>query len=195
MPRRKRQLSKTGFYHWINRGINHKKIFHREKDFKKFLSLIADHKDELGIKLYHYCLMSNHVHLLLYAEDTQKLAKFSHFIQRRYTYYYCKNYKWRGQLFRRVYRSLGVDKDTYLLECGRYIERNPLRAKMVQKVEDYLFSSYSFYLGNEKTRLLTRSPAYLALSEQPNKRKKLYAEYVSQDRAYDQIVDELLLKS
>src|SRR3989338_8058277 len=120
MPRRKRQLSKTGFYHWINRGINHKKIFHREKDFKKFLSLIADHKDELGIKLYHYCLMSNHVHLLLYAEDTQKLAKFSHFIQRRYTYYYCKNYKWRGQLFRRVYRSLGVDKDTYLLECGRY---------------------------------------------------------------------------
>ena len=196
MPRRKRIPSPTGVYHWINRGVNQKKIFHVNKDYDFFLGLLAEHKDPLGIQIYHYCLMSNHVHLLLWADSPQVLAAFSQYVQRRYAYYYCKVYHWKGQVFQRMYKSLPIDKDTYLLECGRYIERNPLRAHMVERVEQYPYSSYFYYNTQPPSNsVITPSPAYLGLSDFQEERQELYANYVSSGRAYEDLVDSALLKS
>ena len=194
MPRRKRLQGQTEFYHWINRGINQEKLFHKTLDFERFLSLIKEHSRQFEIKLFHYCLMSNHAHLLISSNDLESMAKFSQYIQRRYAYYYCKTYKWRGQVFQRMYRSIPIEKDSYLLECGRYIERNPVRANIVKLPEEYPYSSYCFYAFGKKGDILELSPAYLGISDNPKIRQGEYRAYVGQDRLYEKIVDEAILK-
>ena len=195
MPRRKRTESSTGFYHWINRGVNQRKLFHKSEDFKYFLSLVSEHKNDSLIELYHYCLMNNHIHLLLKAPRIADLAKFSQYIQRRYTYYYCRVYRWKGQLFQRMYKSLPIQKDEYLLECGRYIERNPVRARLVSHAKDYPYSSYGHYAFGNKEAILVSSPAYMAIAHDDAERRRLYQEYVETSRAYEAIVDGALLSS
>ena len=119
MPRKRRQPSPTGIYHWIVRGMNRKKIFHSTPDYECFLSLIREHKSTHEVLVYHYCLMTNHVHLLLQAPNLERLAQFSQVLQRRYAYYYCKVYQWQGSVFQRGYKSFPIDKESYLLECAR----------------------------------------------------------------------------
>jgi putative transposase len=193
MPRSKRVESKTGIYHWINRGINQKKLFHKKDDFEFFLSLVGEHKNGEGIDIYHYCLMSNHIHLLLRSPDMKALASFSHYVQRRYAYHYCRNYKWRGQVFQRMYKSLPVEKESYLMECGRYIERNPVRANLVKKAGEYPYSSFNFYAHSKPDSIITASPMFLALSNSLKIRNEQYKAYVSDGRAYEEILDGALL--
>ncbi len=193
MPRGPRLESSTGYYHWINRGVNQKKLFHFKDDFKAFLDLVQQYKERFDVSLFHYCLMTNHSHLLIKSQDIQALFHFSYYVQRRYAYYYCKAHKWRGQVFQRMYKSIPIDKDTYLLECGRYIERNPLRAKLVKSAEQWPYSSYSFYAIGRKNDLITESPAYLEIASESIQRQALYREYVNQERAYENIVDQALI--
>ena len=128
MGRKRREASPTGFYHWIVRGMNKKCLFHDDDDYFRFQDLILEYRDTCQIKIYHYCFMTNHIHMLLKAETLEELARFSHYVQRRYAYYYCGKYQWNGSVFRQGYKSLVIDRDEYLLECGRYIERNPVKA-------------------------------------------------------------------
>ncbi|MDD5226608.1 MAG: transposase, partial [Candidatus Omnitrophica bacterium] len=186
MPRKKREPSPTGIYHWIARGINRKNLFHAPADYAFFLNLLAQCGEEFNVQIYHYCLMSNHVHLLSYAADLKNLILFSHFVKRKYAYYQSKIYKNQGATFERMYRSKPVDKDVYLLECARYIDRNPLRAGMVQHPEQYRYSSYAFYADGKKNDLITYSPAYLGLAGDETDRRRLYAEYVTRPRPQEE---------
>ena len=195
MARGPRKESSTGYYHWINRGVNQKKIFHFENDFHAFLNLVREYKSRFDINLIHYCLMTNHIHLLIKATDRTSLFRFSYYIQRRYAYYYCKTYKWRGQVFQRMYKSLPIEKESYLMECGRYIERNPVRSQLIKHVSEWPYSSYAFYAYGSPNDLLTESPMYLEMAPMAEKRQFFYRDYVDQDRAYDQIVDKALLLS
>ena len=192
MPRHKRIASETGFYHWINRGINQKKIFHKAGDFRCWLKLVEEHRSDYGVRLHHFCLMSNHIHLLLSCGEIRDLSRFSCMIQRRYAYYYCKTYQWHGQVFQRMFKSLPIENDSYLLECGRYIERNPVRAHLAKRPEDYLFSSFRHYAYGEELKCLEPSPAYLALGQTPVNRRERYQSYVSSERPYDKILDRVL---
>ena len=193
MPRGPRQESSTGYYHWINRGVNRKKLFHRKEDFIAFTGLIREYKAILEVDLIHYCLMSNHIHLLIRTKNLNSLFRFSYYVQRRYAYYYCKTHKWSGQVFQRMYKSLPIDKDIYLLECGRYIERNPFRAKLVKSIDEWAYSSYSFYAYGNKNDLITESPLYERLATSSARRQILYQEYVNQERVYENIVDQALM--
>ena len=193
MPRGPRPESATGYYHWINRGVNQKKIFHYKDDFIVFLDLVKEYKERFKIQLFHYCLMTNHIHLLIRANNRESLFGFSYYVQRRYAYYYCKTCKWRGQVFQRMYKSLPIEKESYLLECGRYIERNPIRSKLVKTTAEWPYTSYSFYAYGQDNNLLSKSPMYLEMSSSDKKRQVLYQEYVNQDRAYDELVDKILI--
>lgn len=193
MPRKKREESPTGVYHWIARGMNKRKLFYGGGDYEQFLGLLGEYKKLYSIEIFHYCLMTNHVHLLLKALTIKDLSGFSHYVQRRYAYYYCKVYKRTGSVFQRGYRSFPIDKDEYLLECGRYIERNPIRAKMVRRPEDYVHTSYRFYTSEEKNDLLTYSPAYFGLSTQQEQRERIYADYVCQERIQEEMMARGLL--
>jgi|SRR3989344_2631806 len=193
MPRKRRQESLTGVYHWIVRGMNKKDLFHHAKDYERFKALLLEYKNTYQVLIYHYCLMTNHVHLLLHVPELKQLSKFSHYIQRRYAYYYCGKYKWTGSVFQRGYRSLAIDRNEYLLECGRYVERNPLRAKLVQDLEQYAYSGYRYYVYGRDDKLITSSPAYLGLSDDIKERCLIYAKYVRENRLQEEMMEKGLL--
>lgn len=182
MPRKPRQISPAGVYHFISRGVNKKHLFHCRDDYEYYLCLLKEYSERLAIKIYHYCLMPNHTHLLIQVDDVTSLSRFGHFVQRRYAYYYCKNHHWSEQVFRKRFISLPVEDDQYLLECGRYIERNPLKTKLCSDPKDYPYTSYSFYGHNKPNVLITSSPAYLGLSPRQEERAVIYQNYVMQPR-------------
>ncbi|MCG3177193.1 MAG: hypothetical protein MOGMAGMI_02161 [Candidatus Omnitrophica bacterium] len=182
MPRKTRQESPTGIYHWISRGIHRKKIFHRQEDFRYFLGLVKDLKVIYSQKIHHYCLMDNHVHMLVYSPSLENLSLFSHFLARKYAYYYCGQYKWIGPLFQGRYKGIPVDDEKYLLECGRYIERNPIKAQLALRAQDYPYSSFQEYAGDTESGVVDPSPAYLALDDRQEVRQRMYEHYVNTDR-------------
>jgi putative transposase len=186
MPRNKRIESPSGVYHWIARGVNRKKLFRQFKDYDHFLFLVADNATQYQIKIFHYCLMTNHVHMLIHAKDLKNMIAFSHYLKRLYAYYQSKTYKITGSTFERMYRSKPVHDDIYLLECARYIDRNPLRANMIKSLGEYEYSSYLTYAEGIPNKLITLSPAYIALASTESERQRFYADYVSQSRPQEE---------
>ena len=145
MPRKKRETSSTGIYHIILRGINRQRIFEDEQDYYKFIQTLKDAKKESGYELYGYCLMSNHIHLLL-KEGQETLATAFKRIGVRYVYWYNWKYQRRGHLFQDRYKSEAVETTDYFLAVLRYIHMNPVKAKLVKSPEEYEWSSYKEYM-------------------------------------------------
>lgn len=194
MPRGPRSFSSTGIYHWIVRGVNKQIIFRKDSDYQRFCSLIAEYKLDLAVDILHYGLMSNHVHMLLRSDDIRSLSVLSHFVLRKYTDYFCRTYKWTGGLFQRPFKSFKVEDETYLLECGRYIERNPLKAGLARHIEEYAYSSYNYYAYGRKDPLITRSPAYETLDADQSVRQKIYRNYVETTRPNEAALEKELLR-
>lgn len=189
MGRRNRILVDGGVYHIINRGHNRYKVFNSLDDYKTYKDIIRRYKKCFEFDLFHYCFMPNHIHMLLRISKGVELPRLMQAITQAYAKYYKKQYKFIGNLFQGRYKSPYIDKDEYLLECGRYIERNPLRARIVGDLTQYYFSSYNFYAGDREDDIITINPLYEALSCDPAKRKQLYKEYLLQERPYENIVD------
>lgn len=177
-----RQMSSCCTYHFISRGVNKMDLFHTPQDYERYLRLIAEYTAKLEIKIHHYCLMSNHAHFLLNATELGNLSKLAHFVQCKYAYYYRSTYNWTGQVFKRSFVSKPIENDTYLLECGRYIERNPLKAGLVNSPEIYRYSSYGFYAYGSPDPVVTETPVYADLSKNLNERQAAYRLYVTQNR-------------
>ena len=192
MPRKTRQESPTGVYHWITRGYLKKDVFRAKDDFGKFLELLKEYQPVYSIGIYHYCLMHNHAHLLVKAPSKEALSRFSHFVKRRYAYYYSKSYAHAGPSFEKRFIAIPVDCEAYLLECGRYIERNPVRAGLVKHPLDYPYSSFTWYMGETPSSVLIASPAFLALADEPIERTKQYEQYVIELRPQEEFAKPLL---
>ena len=186
MPRKKREESATGIYHWIARGVNRKDFFHQKNDYTTFLEFLALFAHQFDVKVYHYCLMTNHVHMLIHTSSLKSMVTFSHYLKRKYAYYQSEKYKVSGATFERMYRSKPVHQDTYLLECARYIDRNPLRAGCVLHIDDYPYGSYLAYAKGVPDKLITFSPAYLGLATQAKERQNIYALFVSKSRPQEE---------
>ena len=194
MPRKPRQASPSSVYHWITRGVNKKQLFHNLCDYRYYYQLLLECALEFDTHIHHYCLMPNHVHLLLRASELNLLSKFSHCIARRYAFYYSSRHNWEGQVFQRSYKSLPVENDSYLLECGRYIERNPVRAKIVEDPAEYAFSSYARYAFSKTDKLIITSPAYLDMAKTEASRNFHYRRYVTETREYEKLIGKWMSK-
>ena len=141
MPRESRKISETGFYHVIIRGVNKEKIFIDDEDRKTFLRLLKYYKTELDCKIHSYCLMTNHVHLLI--EDQQlNIGELMKNITCVYAGEFNKKYERVGHLFQDRFKSQNVENQNYLLRLIRYIHRNPEKAGIC-KTRDYEWSSYN----------------------------------------------------
>ncbi len=138
-------------YHITSRGNEKRDIFLDNNDRIKFLDILEDYHERYGILIHSYVLMDNHYHLIL---ETPKgnLLKVMHGINGGYTGYFNRRHGRVGHLFQGRYKGIIVDKDTYLLELGRYVHLNPLRAKMVERPELYEWSSYPAYIGKQKQK-------------------------------------------
>ncbi|CAN5596726.1 transposase [soil metagenome] len=146
MARKRRLEVEGGLYHLITRGVDRRDIFHSPEDHRRFLSMLADLKGKLPFYLYSYCLMTNHIHLLI-ERMTDDVGRIMHRLLTGYSQYYNRKYRRTGHLFQGRHRAILCQSDAYLAELVRYIHLNPVRAKMVDAVEQYPFSSHLAYLG------------------------------------------------
>ena len=145
MPRQARRLGSSGYYHVIMRGIDRQTIFEDEADFRKFLSILKRCRREECVTVCAYCLMSNHVHLLINS-ITGNLSRFLKKVGVHYVSYFNSKYERVGHLFQDRFQSEPVEDETYLLTVFRYILRNPEQAGLCT-ARDYPWSSYHLY-GN-----------------------------------------------
>jgi REP element-mobilizing transposase RayT len=149
MPRRARKKSRSGIYHIVLRGINKQLIFEDDQDYQKFLETIKAHKEASGYKIYAYCLMSNHIHLLM-KEGRESLGIAFRRIGATYVYWYNWKYSRRGHLFQDRYKSEAVEIDRYFLTVLRYIHQNPTKARIAKEIQAYPWSSYREYTKKQE---------------------------------------------
>ncbi len=130
------------------RGINKQEIFSSNKDFEKLIDIISDVKDFCKVQIYAYCMMKNHVHLFLREEESGGVSDFMKRVLSHYAGWYNFKYERTGHLFANRYKSIPVEDDSYFLTLARYIHQNPLKVGIVEKLQDYPYSSYSDYVRN-----------------------------------------------
>ena len=146
MPRQARRKSESGIYHIMLRGINKQVIFEDEEDNLKFLETLKNYKAISGYKIFAYCLMSNHIHLLLKVEK-ENLDLIVKRIASSYVYWYNWKYRRSGHLFQDRFKSEPVEDDAYFLTVIRYIHQNPIKAGLSKSIDGYKFSSYNEYIN------------------------------------------------
>ena len=143
------RLDMAGFHHVVNRGVEKRTVFINEEDYKYFLDLICAGCLEYNINVHSYCLMSNHYHILIETTD-DNLSKFMRSLNAKYASYFNRKYKRVGHLWQGRFKSWYVSDVAYLYTLIKYIEFNPLEAKVVKELRDYEFSSYNSFLGRGK---------------------------------------------
>lgn len=146
MPRQARKMSASGIYHIMMRGINKQRIFKDQDDNTRFIQTLEQYKDKSGYRIYAYCLMVNHVHLLLKVGE-EPLEQVMRRICGSYVYWYNSKYQRIGNLFQDRFKSETVENDAYFLTVLRYIHQNPLKAGLVTSIEQYPWSSFGEYLN------------------------------------------------
>ena len=147
MPRQARRKSESGIYHVLLRGINQQQIFEDNEDFEKFLQVLKDCKVISEYKLFAYCLMSNHIHLLI-KEEKEPIEQIMKRIATRFVYWYNVKYQRVGHLFQDRFKSEPVGNDAYFMTVIRYIHQNPLKAGLCKDISAYKYSSYNNYFSN-----------------------------------------------
>ena len=148
MPRQARKKSSSGIYHVMLRGINKQQIFEDKEDCEKFLWVLKETKAVSEYRLFAYCLMGNHIHLLI-KEEKEPIEQIFKRIGGKFVYWYNIKYQRVGHLFQDRFKSEPVEDDAYLFTVLRYIHQNPVKAKLCENVEDYEFSSYREYTDNK----------------------------------------------
>lgn len=145
MPRRERQKEAYSTYHIIMRGNEKRNIFLAEEDRDRFMTLLERAKESYNFKLYAYCLMANHVHLVL-MDNGHDISQTMKSINTGYAVYFNKKYERSGHLFQDRFRSQIITEEPYLLEVSRYVHNNPVKANLVKYPSEYLWSSYNEYM-------------------------------------------------
>lgn len=140
MPRTSRKQSESGIFHVMVRGIDRQVIFHDDEDCEKYLQYLWECKKNAPFTLYAFCLMGNHLHLLIHPK-AEPLADICKRVGVRYVQWYNKKYGRTGHLFQDRFRSEPVEDDAYFLSVLRYIYQNPVKASLCKTPEEYPWSS------------------------------------------------------
>ncbi len=162
--------------HVIQRGNNREALFFDELDYRMYLEWLADAAHRHGCALHAYVLMTNHVHVLLTPDHPQSLPKTFQSLGRRYVQYVNTAHQRTGTLWEGRYRTTVIDSEAYLLTCCRYIELNPVRARLVTHPREYPWSSYHWHADGKADPLLTPHGLYLQLGRTADERQRAYRE-------------------
>ena len=181
------------------RGINRQRIFEDEEDYKKYLWELKRFQEICGYQLYAWCLMPNHIHILI-REGNEPLEQVFRRIGASFIYWYNMKYERIGHLFQDRYKSEPVEDSAYLLTVVRYIHQNPVKAGICKKTADYRYSSYSEYLNGGA--LLTRDMLLKQISidqfveyhGELNADNCLEVKETERKRSTDEQLDELIKK-
>jgi len=201
MPRKARVKSRSGIYHIMLRGANRQEIFHDDDDCEKFLETMARCKKKSGMGVFAWCLMNNHVHLLL-KEGDEEISTTMKRLAVSYVAYYNWKYRTSGHLFQDRFKSECVENVRYLLTVIRYIHQNPVKARIVDHAIEWRWSSCLEYYGksNRSSEMLdleyimrlfsddfrVAKTRFTAFNEQINKEECLSDDSYEQTRMSDE---------
>jgi putative transposase len=160
MPRLPRIYLKDALYFITSRAEHNESIFKDEGDYTMFLELLKKYQEQYGIKIFSFCLMPEHFHLLVELEKelsqdpagqnkSQEISDFMRDLNNNYTKYYNGRYSRKGHLFRERYKAALIEKEPYLLKMTAYIHLNPEKLNLTQDAKEYPYSSYQYYLYND----------------------------------------------
>ncbi|MEJ1471790.1 MAG: transposase [Candidatus Sedimenticola sp. (ex Thyasira tokunagai)] len=176
MPRKPRFFLPNVPVHIIIRGNSRKAIFAEAGDYLAYLALLKEGASTHECQIHAYVLMTNHVHLLISADNPQNLSKLPQYVGRKYVPFFNHKYGCSGTLWEGRFKASSIDSDRYLLTCQRYIELNPVRANMVENPAEYRWSSYVANAYGKIDPLLTPHPLYLALGQDNEQCARCYRE-------------------
>lgn len=146
MPRNSRKNFPGLFHHIMSQGINKEYIFDDDNLKRKYINIINEKLQENNVNIISYCIMDNHVHMLINVQKIEDMCRFMQQVNTSYARFYNKFYGRVGYVFRNRYLSKSILDERQLKKCIVYIHKNPVVAEMVKKEEDYSFSSYNEYL-------------------------------------------------
>lgn len=146
MPHSARKMGESGFYHVVPKGIADQLIFMDDGDRRLYTELLREAKEETGVRLHAYCLMSNHVHLIVEDRDGNKLSAAMKYLHERYAMHFAEKVNRTGGIFRRPFWSEPIESESYLLCAVRYVHANPAVAGICP-ASAYVWSSAKDYLG------------------------------------------------
>ncbi|NOY16646.1 MAG: transposase [Gammaproteobacteria bacterium] len=175
MPRRTRMYIPGLPYHIVQRGNNRKACFVEPENYRFYLQLWQELSLRYRAGVHAYCLMTNHIHFLATPETETSLSNVMKVVGSRYAQYFNKKYHRTGTLWEGRHKSSLVESERYLLTCMRYIELNPVRASMVNKPEEYSWSSYGANGCGDESWLVPHDD-YLRIDRDPGKRCYRYRE-------------------
>jgi REP element-mobilizing transposase RayT len=178
MARKRRLEVEGGLYHVITRGNDRQDIFHCDEDFQKFLSLVVTQKEKAPFYLYAWCLMTNHIHLLI-ERQAHTVGRIMQRVLTGYSQWYNRRYRHIGHVFQGRHKAILCDSDTYLAELVRYIHLNPVRAKMVSRPEDCPYSSHREYLGLTPAAITDVDPLLRRFGNRREVAVERFREYVA----------------
>ncbi len=166
-------------HHIVQRGHNRSTVFRNRIDFRYYLKNLAECKSLLGIKVYSYCLMTNHIHLLIGTnDDTKAVGEMMKRLAARQTRLVNRMEGRTGSLWDGRYHISAVDSKNYMLSCMRYIELNPVKACMVTDPAHYEFSSYRARTGLAKISWLDTDHCYRAMGNTLPERQRAYRDFI-----------------
>jgi putative transposase len=174
MGRKRRAWFPGAKYHITSRGNNRSTLFYDDEDRLKYLTILEESKNRCHFHLHSYCLMTNHTHLQIKTIDTSPSDIMS-LLNTKYAKYFNKKYSQTGHVFEKRYSAEILDSLDYEFDVSKYIHRNPLKAGLVEELEDYPWSSYHAYIYGEVSHLVETK--YI-LSYFSNPSVKNYEEYV-----------------
>jgi putative transposase len=149
--------------HIIQRGNDRMACFRQERDYLVYLALLQQASEKFACAVHAYCLMTNHIHLLVTPGSSDACKALMHGLAHRYAQYFNREHQRSGTLWDGRYRSCLVESSSYVLACYRYIELNPVRAGMVSHPKAYRWSSYAANSGARTDRLASPHAKFTAL--------------------------------
>jgi len=185
MPRKPRIEFSGAFYHVIVRGNQKQIVFKNAADFQKYLLTLTVYKNRTGCRIYAYVLMNNHLHLLVETQDVP-LSKVMQGVNQTYTMYFNRRYRTVGHLFQGRYKAILCDRDAYLIGLVKYIHRNPLRARIAERIDAYPWSSHQAYTGkNNPLSLVDTDQVLRMFSENRTRARTKYREFMAEKDGYE----------
>jgi len=176
MPRKPRMYIPGIPVHVVQRGNNREPCFFTDDDYHYYRQCLKKALSRYRLQCHAYCLMTNHVHLLLTPADETGISRLMSLAGKNYVMYINRTYRRSGTLWEGRHKSSLIDAERYLLCCYRYIELNPVRAGMVKKPEDYRWSSYGRHAWGKEDALISDHFLYQALGSTTTARQQAYRE-------------------
>jgi putative transposase len=161
MPRTARSIVADCCYHVLNRSNKKARIFHEPADFAQFQMLIARAQDRLMLPLFAACLMPNHVHLVVRPSNASDIARWMHWVFTTHVRWHHAKYSTTGRLWQGRFKAFVIQEDHHLLTVMRYVERNALRAKLIERAEDWQWGSLAWRRSPRAPIVLSTTPVPL----------------------------------